>query len=149
MLRLKKHKIIIYWALVFLWMLLIFCLSAQEVSKSNKLSKTITKVIMERAEVIAPGFNFSIKKANHLLRKSAHFFIYLVLGALVMNVFKRSGMKTSKGIILSLAFCTLYALFDEFHQLFVPGRGAQVRDVFIDAIGAITGILGFLGISKL
>ena len=29
---------------------------------------------------------------------------------------------------------------DEFHQLFVPGRGAQVKDVLIDTAGAIVGI---------
>ena len=37
-------------------------------------------------------------------------------------------------------FCSLYAISDEVHQLFVPGRGAQVKDVFIDIAGAAVGI---------
>lgn len=34
----------------------------------------------------------------------------------------------------------IYAVTDEFHQLFVLGRGAQVKDVLIDLVGATTGI---------
>jgi VanZ family protein len=41
--------------------------------------------------------------------------------------------------------CVLCAMLDEFHQLFVPGRGAQVKDVIIDTVGAIVGI-GVCGI---
>jgi VanZ family protein len=37
-------------------------------------------------------------------------------------------------------FCVLYAVSDEVHQLFVPGRGAQVTDVLIDNAGAFVGI---------
>ncbi len=33
----------------------------------------------------------------------------------------------------ALSLC--YAASDEFHQLFVPGRGGSIRDVAIDAIG--------------
>lgn len=62
------------------------------------------------------------------------------MGILVINVFKRSGIKIFKGIMLSLVFCILYAISDELHQLFVPGRGAQVKDVVIDSSGAVVGI---------
>ena len=37
-----------------------------------------------------------------------------------------------------------YAASDEFHQLFVPGRGGSIRDVAIDAIG----IFGFYLVLK-
>lgn len=45
--------------------------------------------------------------------------------------------------------CILYAISDEVHQLFVPGRGGQVRDVIIDSAGAIAGILGYNGLSRI
>ena len=35
----------------------------------------------------------------------------------------------------------LYAVLDELHQSFVPGRGATMSDVGIDSIGAGLGIL--------
>jgi VanZ family protein len=37
----------------------------------------------------------------------------------------------------------LYAASDEFHQLFVPGRSGEVKDVLIDSAGAVTGALLF------
>ena len=36
---------------------------------------------------------------------------------------------------------TLYAASDEIHQLFVPGRSGQLRDVFLDSAGVAAGIL--------
>ena len=126
-------------ALIF-WLVLIFYLSAQPVHQSNGLSKKVTEVIIEKVEIFALKTNFNINRMNHLVRKNAHFFAYLILGILVMNVFRRSGMKINKGVILSLAFCILYAMSDEFHQLFVPGRGAQVKDVLLDSAGAVVGI---------
>ena len=36
--------------------------------------------------------------------------------------------------------CLLYAASDEIHQLFVPGRSGEVRDVMIDFSGAVLGI---------
>ena len=44
---------------------------------------------------------------------------------------------------------TLIAATDEFHQLFVPGRGARVTDVLIDSLGAAAGILLFLAVRRL
>ena len=35
----------------------------------------------------------------------------------------------------------LYAISDEIHQYFVPGRSAEIRDVLIDVLGANIGIL--------
>ena len=50
---------------------------------------------------------------------------------------------------LSFLVCVLYAISDEVHQLFVPGRGAQVKDVFIDSAGAIVGVGLYLIISRI
>ena len=38
-------------------------------------------------------------------------------------------------------FCIIYALTDEWHQMFVPGRAAEWKDVLTDSFGALTGIL--------
>jgi VanZ family protein len=50
----------------------------------------------------------------------------------------RSGKKKISWMIL---ICVLYAISDEIHQSFVPGRGPSIIDVFIDSTGAITGII--------
>jgi VanZ family protein len=79
------------------------------------------------------------------VRKYAHFTEYLILDILVLNALTVSGVRGFKGFIFSLVFCILYAISDEVHQLFVPGRGAQVTDVLIDSAGAFVGI-GMYGV---
>jgi uncharacterized membrane protein len=49
----------------------------------------------------------------------------------------------------SILFSMLYASTDEFHQLFVEGRGASVRDVMIDTLGAALGMLLFIFLRKI
>ena len=46
--------------------------------------------------------------------------------------------KGVRAIAMALGICIIVS--DEVHQLFVPGRGAQVKDVLIDSAGAIVGI---------
>lgn len=49
-------------------------------------------------------------------------------------------VSTFYSILLALVIYIIYAVSDEFHQLFVPGRGAQLKDVLIDCAGAAIGI---------
>lgn len=50
--------------------------------------------------------------------------------------------KTGKREILEVVgFVILYAISDEYHQSFIPGRGASFRDVCIDTLGGISGVL--------
>ena len=42
---------------------------------------------------------------------------------------------------MSITLSFLYACTDEIHQIFVPGRSAQFRDVLIDTLGASFGCL--------
>ena len=39
---------------------------------------------------------------------------------------------------------TAYAVTDEFHQSFVPGRSCEFRDIVIDSCGVLTGVLAAL-----
>lgn len=145
----KNKKFIFSWLAVLLWMVLIFYLSAQPAAQSNDLSKGITEVIVETVGRVAPSDSFDISRLNHLIRKNAHFFAYLVLGILVMNAMRRSGIDGLKGMFLSLGICVLYAISDEVHQLFVPGRSGQVKDVFIDSAGAVVGIGIYLTLNRI
>ncbi len=51
--------------------------------------------------------------------------------------------------MLSLMICILYAISDEVHQSFVPGRGPGVMDVLIDSAGAMVGIGMYEMISRI
>jgi len=122
------------WVAVGLWMVLIFCFSQQPATTSSRLSTSITKSIIKTIEKATPIAALDLRHLNHIVRKNAHFFIYLVLGVLVLNAVR----STSIGV--ALLICVIYAISDEFHQLFIPGRGAQIKDVLIDSAGATVGI---------
>lgn len=138
------------WILVIFWMVFIFYLSNQPVKESNKLSLTITEEIVEIANKVVPDKEFNKGKHNHIVRKNAHFFFYFVLGILVLNALNRSTFKLeSESFALAMLICVIYVISDEIHQLFVPGRGAQAKDVVIDSIGATFGIGFYLLTSKI
>ncbi len=146
----KKHiSILVSWTLVLLWMLLIFNLSAQPAQQSDRLSGGITQIVIKVVQKIVPGSNPDLSSFNHIVRKNAHFFAYLVLGILALNALRRSGVSGKGWPLLALCICAVYASSDEFHQLFVPGRSGQVKDVLIDSSGALLGIVLSLTVSKL
>ncbi len=136
-----NKNVILSWTAVVLWLVLIFYLSSQPAEESNGLSKGVTKVIVETVEKIVDVKEDTnmVDGFNHLVRKYAHFMSYLILGILVNNALVVSNIKENT-FKYSLIFCILYAISDEFHQLFVPGRGAQIKDVIIDSSGAFFGI---------
>ncbi len=146
----NKNQIIITisWIAVLIWMALIFSLSSQVREESNNLSKGVTEIVIETLEKVSPGSDIDLDRFNHIIRKNAHFFAYLVLGILVLNAMRKSGILGLRGILLTISICALYAISDEIHQAFVPGRGPQVKDVFIDSAGAIVGTLLYLGLSR-
>jgi VanZ family protein len=68
-----------------------------------------------------------------VLRKLAHIVEYFVLTTLLVRALHRSAVTAAipGAMVLALA----YAVSDEWHQSFVPGRTATPRDVAIDGIG--------------
>ena len=140
---------VISWLLVILWMALIFYLSHQPATESNSLSTGITERIVAIIERLTSDIDFDVSNFNHIIRKNAHFFAYLVLGILVSDALKGNGFKGSNRFIIALAICILYAISDEVHQLFILGRAGQVKDVIIDSVGAVVGIGGSLVFGKL
>jgi len=145
----KNSTTIFSWVVVLLWMLLIFIASAQPATQSNKLSKGVTEIVIETVEKVAPNADLDVSRFNHLIRKNTHFFTYLVLGILVLNAMRRSGARDIRWSVIAFLICVLYAVSDEVHQLFVPGRGGQVKDVLIDSAGAAVGTLMYLGVSRI
>lgn len=131
--------LIISWVAVFLWMGIIFYLSAQVAAQSDELSQGIAERLLSAVAKAFPGLNVDYIQSNFIVRKSAHFLTYLVLSVLTMNALRRSGIKGVRQIAIAIGICVLYAISDEVHQLFVPGRSGQLKDVLLDSRGAIVG----------
>jgi VanZ family protein len=76
----------------------------------------------------------------NLIKKAGHVVIFGVLAALYFSMFQGRKMLADTGgflFILSLFLTVLYAISDEYHQSFTPGRHSSGYDVIIDACGAI------------
>ncbi|WP_041705280.1 VanZ family protein [Clostridium ljungdahlii] len=83
------------------------------------------------------------EKLNLIIRKNAHAFEYFILAILVSGVLFEFNVKGAKALIYIMFVCLFYAVMDEFHQAFVPGRSSLVSDVLIDFLGSLIGIFIF------
>ena len=71
------------------------------------------------------------------LRKAGHMAIFGLLARLLARALTGSTLWPWKRIFaISLIATTLYAITDEYHQSFTPGRGPSAGDVIIDTVGA-------------
>ncbi len=71
-----------------------------------------------------------------LLSWSAHFTEYAVLAGLLWLALRLSPKLARHATAIAFALAALYALSDEVHQSFVPGRMPDVRDWLVDLAGA-------------
>ncbi len=129
------------------WMILIFALSAENAVESGETSagftyKLFTVFYPEFKGMTAAAQQDILVRFSFVLRKTAHFTLYFVLGILsFLNAEAFMICRASLKALYAEAFSVIYAASDEFHQLFVAGRAGQLRDVAIDSAGALLGIL--------
>jgi VanZ family protein len=104
------------WLPLVAWMGLIFWLSAQP-------------------DLPNPGTGW----LRALISSGAHAFVFGVLAVLWARTF---GGRPQSWLI-AFALTILYALSDEFHQAFVPGRHPDPWDLMCDGLGAALGLVGW------
>ena len=142
----RTHKFFLPALLIF-QMLFIFIMSSFGHTSSDAQSNIFVDFIAQNFPHVRHGLEnnlISLSTLIFLVRKTAHFTEYAILGSLFflnLKSWQRSKSSTSMNILLSLIFSFLYACTDELHQIFVPGRSAQFRDVLIDTLGASFGTL--------
>jgi VanZ family protein len=78
-----------------------------------------------------------LAQLNYILRKIAHFTEYAILTTLgYWGWVKGVGRSPQQSLQITFVISILFAISDEFHQRFVPGRTSLVTDVLIDCFGA-------------
>ncbi len=148
--------------LVLMWMITVFIFSSQDGIDTLNTSGAVISVIESKttndsSNVVSDNlgktdnknslenkrykYTYS-NKIQKLVRKNAHYFLYM-LGGVFLSVFfcANSKYKSSQIKLAIYAIITgiVYTFTDEFHQRFVPGRTGSLKDVFIDSMGVITG----------
>jgi VanZ family protein len=107
------RKLIRRWLPALIWMGLIFFFSAQPSLPS------------------APG------RWDPLLKKGMHVVAYGILTALYLRALRGSGRDDRVIRVVSVVLAVAYALSDEYHQTFVPGRNGTWVDVAVDGVGIL------------
>ena len=121
------------------WSLLIFDLSTATFSGS--FTAWLLEGILTILHVAVSPATFDV--LHVLLRKLAHITEYAILSVLLYGTLKAAcpfAWRPRRAMWCILA-SALYALTDEFHQIFVPGRTASLIDCGFDTLGACLGMV--------
>ncbi len=121
-------------------MVLIFLFSSQNAQASSAVSSPFADFLQSLLAWLPEHL------AVVIVRKGAHFSIYAALGfMLFFTLLPQTGstpvFSWKAPLLGAWALCTLYAMSDEIHQLFVAGRSGELRDVLLDSCGSLTGII--------
>ena len=116
--RLKEKKILfVYFPLVVYW-LLIFVLTTIPTD-------------------IVPQVFKAQDKVEHLLA----YFVLAFFLSLTISLQTKNVNLSKHLIIVTLCLIMLYGAIDELHQIFIPGRVADITDWLADSLGGLLGIL--------
>jgi len=117
----KPVTILLAWLAVAAWAGLIFFFSAQ------------------------PSLGTGLGVWDLILRKLAHMFVFGVLTFLSWRALRQHGVGRGAALLAAAVFSLAYAVSDEYHQSFVPGRSATVYDVGFDLTGILVAVTVILG----
>jgi len=137
-------------------MYFIFCFSSQNGTESGSLSYEVSKlIVLAYNKLLFKGYdnmtlNELIAMIHPYVRKTAHVTEYFCLAASVAFPLYVCRLRGFALTLIAGAFCVAFACLDEYHQTFVAGRVGTIRDVYIDSIGILIGIIvvrivGFIG----
>lgn len=141
-------------AIIIMYFIVLF--SSQTGSESGTLSYQVSKIIvLAYNKILSKGYdNMTLNELIILIhpyvRKGAHITEYFLLAASIsfpLYVYRIRGFAL---VMVAGLFCVLFACFDEYCQSFISGRVGTIRDVCIDSIGILAGILtvriiGYIG----
>ena len=132
----KKLQKFLAWLALLVWMGVIFYFSHQSGDTSMQLSDGI----LDSFKSLFQNF-LNYHTLSYIVRKIAHFTEYFILGLLIYHLVKQYRVISKTEIIWMILFCLIYAMSDEFHQVFIGGRSPKVFDVIIDSLGSSLSIL--------
>ncbi len=145
----NKYNVIIRyvaWAATLTVMIVIFFHSAQTAELSSAASGSVAEKVLS---LFSSGFSELdesekiniIENSQHIVRKSAHFLVYMTLCACCFTALSTYNIKKKTVFLSAVGISVFYAMTDEIHQLFVEGRAGRISDVLLDSVGAVTGAL--------
>jgi VanZ family protein len=129
-----------------IWMVSIFIVTQLPYFTGQNTGKVIQKAVETEPNTIkTPSADpLDVNELNLIVRKITHVFIFGILAILMY----KSLVAFNYSYILSWVITVLYAVTDEWHQSFMPGRVAAYKDVLFDSLGAFIALLLIYVIAK-
>ncbi len=131
---LRRSLFIVAWLI---WMGVMFYFSTKTwggAATKSWLDQLLTLYVPPVRELMTTA---DLGQLNFIIRKLAHFTEYAVLTTLgYWGWVKAMGRSPQQSLQIALFISILFAMTDEFHQRFVPGRTSLITDVLIDCLGA-------------
>lgn len=78
--------------------------------------------------------------SDEAISLGGHFGAYAILAICFWWALGMADLASGNRVLVTLAGAVLYGLSDEWHQSFVPGRTPDIRDIFVDSVGAMAGL---------
>ena len=151
--RVKRTRLI-FLILTIATFITIFIFSDQNGEESGTTSRGFTRAIIEAFPMtkhLDEGRKVElIENTQTVIRKLAHFSIYTVVGINLMGfVNTYDKLKQKDKILITILVGAVYAISDEFHQMFSGGRTPAIGDVCIDTLGVLFGLMIFSMVNKI
>ena len=127
-------------------MAFIFFQSALPADLSSRESGRVVDLFVRLFQGILP---IDRETMVFIVRKGAHFAEYTILGGFLVPAVEERMLPDQaqmpdpawRNRFISWLAGTLYAVTDEIHQSFVPGRSCELRDIGIDSCGVLAGVM--------
>lgn len=134
---LNKWVKVILWIACGAWMILLTILSSQDGSATVKTSGRLTAFVMGLFRV--PAANRV--QVEGILRISAHFVLFFVLGGLLYSVIRITWDKAGSAHLWALGICGALGIMDEVKKVFIAGRHLSWEEAGLNVIGAWCGTI--------
>lgn len=128
-------RVIRYWLPVGVMLAAMYYFSTDVFSSENTRS-VIEKVFLW---FVHHPSRHALVTFHYVVRKSAHFTEYAILGALLFRAFRAENKSRwrFRWALYSFLTAVSWALLDELHQTFTRMRGGSINDSFLDSSGAL------------
>ncbi|MEC9485525.1 MAG: VanZ family protein [Candidatus Izemoplasma sp.] len=129
------------WAMVVLWMFVIFLFSHQDASMSLESSDFLSDIVKTLVINIREDQFIEQWIIEHI-RELAHIGVFMILGGLLLHALNHH--HDSEQYTYTSVIGISYAIIDEIHQSFIPGRAFQLTDIALDTLGVGLAIFGLI-----
>ena len=134
----RKWNLTVHICLAVLWLAVIWGNSLLSGESSSQVSGWAGQLLQK----LLPALSLDTEEGMHLLRKTAHFTEFAILGVLLLRLTGLIGQPVRSAALWGITA----AAVDETIQRFTEGRTGCLQDVLLDSTGVLAGVALYLAV---